>query len=79
MTSENAARLEEVFRVVLDLPEGSDVSNVRRLTTRRWDSLAQVSLVAAIESEFALKLDTADNERLSSFQAAKLLIDEKLS
>ena len=76
--SDNVAKLEEIFRIVLDLPDGSDVSNVRRLTTRRWDSLTHVSLVAAIESEFGLQFDTAMSERLTSFQAAKLLIDERL-
>ena len=59
------------------MPDGSDVSNVRRMTTRKWDSLAHVSLVAAIESEFGVRLDTGDSERLSSFQAACLLIEEK--
>jgi len=76
MTQEESARLEEIFRVVLDLPDGSDVSNVRRIATRRWDSLAHVSLIAAIESEFGLQLDTAGSERLTSFQAARLLIEE---
>ena len=78
MTPEHLAKLEEVFRIVLDLPEAGDVANVRRVTTRRWDSLAHVSLIAAIESEFGLRLDTAGSERMTSFQAAKLLIDERL-
>lgn len=78
MSDMDQQKLEEVFRVVLDLPDGSDVSNVRRLTSRTWDSLAHVSLVAAIESEFNVKLDTTDSERLSSFQAACLLITEKV-
>ena len=79
MTQEELSRLEEVFRIVLDMPEGSDVSNVRRLTARRWDSLTHVSLVAAIESEFRLRFDTKDSELVTSFQAAKLLINERLS
>ena len=78
MKAEDLAKLEEVFRVVLDLPEGSDVSSIRRLTTRRWDSLAHVSMVAAIESELGVQLDTSSSERLTSFQAAKLLIEERL-
>lgn len=74
----NLHKLAEVFRVVLDMPDGSDVSNVRRVTARRWDSLAQVSLVAAIETEFGVRLDTSDSERLTSFDAAKLLLAERL-
>lgn len=78
MAAIDLRKLEEVFRVVLDIPDGSDVSTVRRVTMHRWDSLAHVSLVVAIESEFGISLDTADSDRLSSFQGARLLIEEKL-
>ncbi|MBA3557890.1 MAG: acyl carrier protein [Gemmatimonadaceae bacterium] len=42
-----------------------------------WDSLAHVSLVAAIESEFGITLDAADELRMTSFQATQLLLEEK--
>jgi acyl carrier protein len=67
----------EIFNIVLDLPEGSDLARIRRLNTRAWDSLAHVSLVSAIESEFRLVLDAADRERLTSYPAAELLLMEK--
>ena len=79
MTADSLAKLEEIFRVVLDLSAEADVSKVRRVAERRWDSLAHVSLIAAIESEFGLRLDTTASERVTSFQAAKLLIDERIS
>ena len=79
MTAEDLGKLEEVFRVVFDLPSDSHVRGVRRLTVRQWDSLAHVSLVAAIESEFGVTLDTTASERLTSFEAAKLLLDERLA
>lgn len=77
MTAEGLRKLEEIFRVVLDLPAESDVTNVRRITSRRWDSLAHVSLIAAIESEFGIALDSLEGERLTSFEAAKRLLAEK--
>lgn len=77
MTDQGLQKLEEIFRVVLDLPPGSDPSSAHRITSSRWDSLAHVSLVAAIESEFGIVLSLQDIERLTSFEAARMLLTEK--
>jgi acyl carrier protein len=82
MADLNGARLEtlkEIFRIVLELDDGADLQRVTKISVRRWDSLATVSIVSAIESEFDIRLDTNDHERLTSFAAAKLLLEERLS
>lgn len=76
MTPENEMILKEVFLIVLDLPEDVDFQSLRRINNDKWDSLATVSLVAAIESELDLQLDTQQQERLTSYQATTLLLDE---
>jgi len=73
----NQAKLIEIFRVVLELDDSCDVQLVRRVSEPKWDSLAHVSLVAAIESEFGVNLDSEDMERMSSYAATKLLLEEK--
>ena len=78
MTDDQTETLALVFRAVLDLADGADVSDLRPITLRKWDSLAQVSLVAAIESEFGIRCDAADAERMTSFEATRLLLEEKL-
>jgi acyl carrier protein len=70
-------KLVEIFRVVLDLNSDYDLYSVRRLTEPKWDSLAHVSILAAIESEFGLNLEIGDMERMSSFAATELLLEEK--
>ena len=77
MITNNEQKLKEIFRVVLDFEDDHDVSTVRRLAEAKWDSLAHVSIVAAIESEFSLNLETSDMERMSSFAATRLLLEEK--
>jgi acyl carrier protein len=77
MTQENERKLAEVFRAVLSLGPDSDVSGVRQLSTPGWDSLAHVSLVAAIESEFGVSIDIADSMALTSFRAATLYLKEQ--
>jgi acyl carrier protein len=71
-------RLQEIFRVVFELSPAADVAAVRRLTQPNWDSLAHVSLVAAIESEFDIELDTTDAMGITSFRATELILQERL-
>lgn len=78
MNSINEKKLVEIFRVILELDDSNqNVLSVSRLTEENWDSLAHVSIVAAIESEFGLNLESADMERMSSFAATRLLLEEK--
>ena len=72
------ARLAAIFREILDLPPHEDPRTIRRLGDERWDSVAHVSLVAALESEFGFVLSIADFEELSSFESARMLISEKI-
>lgn len=77
MISTNEIKLVEIFRIVLDLDVDFDVLRVRRIADPRWDSLAHVSIVAAIESEFGLRLEIVDMDRMSSFAATRLMLEEK--
>ncbi len=70
-------KLFEIFQVVLELDADEDVQSLRRLNEKRWDSLAHTSLIVAIESEFGIKLDIADMDRMTSFAATRLLLEEK--
>lgn len=76
---DDAARekLTEIFRIVLEKAPGASMAAVRRVSEPRWDSLAHTSLIAAMETEFGLRLDAKDSERVSSFSAAELLLEER--
>lgn len=63
-------QLAAIFRAVFGVPEGFDVRNVRQVNHPSWDSLAHVSLVGAIESEFGIEVDVADSMEITSFDAA---------
>ncbi len=68
-------RLQAVFRAVFDLPASADVSNCRQANTPTWDSMAHVSLVAAIEGEFGLTIDAGDSLTLTSYESARLYLE----
>ncbi len=77
MTPNGQSKLQEIFRVVFELAPSDDVSRVRQLTQPNWDSLAHVSLVAAIENEFGIELPMSESLRITSYAAAELLLGEK--
>ncbi len=70
-------KLSQIFRFVLYLPDDADTSSLRRINESKWDSLANVTLVTALESEFGITLDSHEIERLTSYQATLLLLEEK--
>lgn len=70
-------KLSDVFRAVLNLDPGAELRGVRHEGNPAWDSLAHVTLVAAIESEFGLTIDAGDSLELTSFEAAVRYLEEK--
>ncbi len=63
-------RLDNVFRDTFALNELPERSELVYKHFRKWDSLAHMSLVTAIETEFDCILETDDILAMSSFQQA---------
>ncbi|GAA1650536.1 acyl carrier protein [Catellatospora bangladeshensis] len=63
-------RLRTVFADALQLPPGTDVDQLKYRDIEQWDSLGHMTLVAAIEDEFGVQLDTDQVIDLSSFKVA---------
>jgi acyl carrier protein len=61
-------RLRGVFVDALELPEGVDVENLKYRDIAQWDSLGHMTLVAAIEEEFDVVLETEQVIDMSSFK-----------
>ncbi len=56
-----------------------DIQALRQGDIDRWDSMAHVMLVSAMESEFGIRIDIADSLRIDSFTAAQALLADKVS
>ena len=78
MTAGNIDKLKQIFMEVFSISE-AEVESYRKLNNRKWDSLASVTLVVAIESEFKIKLQESDYESLSSFSSAELILERYVS
>ncbi len=77
MTDQVESKLQEIVRGTLDLPPDADVTRIRQLGVESWDSLAHVSLMLAIEGEFAVSIDVADQIHLTSYPAIRRYLEER--
>ena len=77
LNSHTADRLQDIFRVVFSRPSGANVAGLSQSEMPSWDSLVHVSLVTAIESEFGVSLDAADQIRMTSFETVQTLLEDK--
>lgn len=78
MTEERIASLKDIFRFVLELTPETAIENVEQANTPKWDSMAHVSLVAGIESEFDVQLQLSEALGMTSFARCVKLLDKKL-
>ena len=69
-------KLRAVFVEALDLDEGVDVDKLSYRGIEAWDSVGHMSLVAAIEDEFDVQLDTDQVIDMSSFKVALDMLRE---
>lgn len=69
-------RLRKVFRNSLEIPNELPVDDLEYRGSVQWDSLAHMSLVAAIEDEFGVMLDTDEVIDLSSFHRARQILEK---
>jgi acyl carrier protein len=67
-------RLRDVFRKSLELPDDYPVDELQYRGIEKWDSLAHMSLVAAIEDEFGVMIETDDVIDMSSFAKAREIL-----
>ena len=77
MTANNIDKLKQIFMEIFSISE-AEVESYRKLNNSKWDSLASVTLIVAIESEFKFQLKESDYDSLSSFSSAELILERYL-
>ena len=63
-------RLKALFVQEMDLGEDVDVEKLQYRDIEQWDSVGHMALVAAIEDEFDVMLETDQVIDMSSFEVA---------
>jgi acyl carrier protein len=70
----NEKRFVKVFSESLDIDSSLVVDNLQYNSIPEWDSIAHMALVAALESEFDIMMDTDDIIDMSSVIKAKEIL-----
>ena len=73
-TSDNEAKLREIFADALLLPASEVHDGLQYRGVEAWDSISHMMLVMKIEEEFGFMLSTDEILGLSSFAAARELL-----
>jgi acyl carrier protein len=71
---DNTEKLRQVFAESLEIDKNKVVDSLEYNSIPEWDSVAHMSLVAAIDSAFDIMLDTDDVIDMSSFGEAKKIL-----
>lgn len=69
-------RLRNTFVEALGLDANSDFESLTYGSTQEWDSVAHMSLIAGIESNFNVSLDVDDVIGLGSFTKAREILEK---
>ena len=70
-------RLESIFQDVLDLPDLKLTQNLSAKDVPEWDSIAHISILAAIQDEFKIKFSVDDIGSLKNVGDLVELIERK--
>ena len=70
---DNTARLKHAFSDALDLANDK-ITDELSYGSETWDSVAHMALIASIESEFDIMLETDDVIDMSSFAKSKEIL-----
>ncbi len=71
-------KLVSIFSNTLGIPSQSVTDNLKYSEIPEWDSVAHMTLIAAIEQEFDVMIDAEDVIDLSSFLKAKQILAKYL-
>ncbi len=67
-------KLKKVFCATFEIPADTDFESLQYRSIVQWDSVAHMQLVAALETEFDIMMETEDVIGLSSFPKAREIL-----
>ncbi len=79
MTDAELTDLESVFRYCARVPDGVAVAGIARGSWSEWDSMAHVSLIGALESQFDLQFALEEALAITDWTTCVASVSAKLA
>ena len=73
---DDSQRLDAAIKRGLGIANGEDLTTLAYGKTEYWDSVAHMQLIAAIENEFGIMMETDDVIAMSSYGAARQILSD---
>ncbi len=70
----NEQKLKTLFSQTFEIPEAEVVDDLAYTSIPLWDSIGHMALIAALDREFDVMLDTQDIIDMNSFKKAKEIL-----
>ena len=74
MKEDNLAKLNQIFDTIFELDGSINLEKLNQANHKKWDSLAQVLLISAIESEFHISIEVSEYEKFMCENNKKKII-----
>ncbi len=72
----NRERLISVFKTVLEIEDTNKIPSLEYNTIPKWDSVGHMQLIAAIETEFDILMETEQIIDMSCFDVACTILGD---
>ena len=70
-------KLKKIFAKVVGVKEASIKSNTSPKNTKKWDSLAHMNLIMALEKQFKIKFTDDEITEMLTYELIKEIIKNK--
>lgn len=77
MIEKNVDILKQIMLSVLDLDDNIEFSKLTQKNLDKWDSMAIVNLVVAVESDLGVKINNEEFKNFISFQNIVSILEKK--
>ena len=77
MIEKNVDILKQIMLSVLDLDDNIEFSKLTQKNLDKWDSMAIVNLVVAVESDLGVKINNEEFKKFISFQQIVSILEKK--
>ena len=77
MSKDIKSRLESLFGKVIQGVAAESISELERVDTEEWDSLAHLNLVISLEEEFGVSINPDQAAAITSFEETYKFVESK--
>ena len=77
MSQDIKSRLESLFGKVIQGVAAESISELERVDTEEWDSLAHLNLVISLEEEFGVSINPDQAAAITSFEEIYKFVESK--